>query len=122
METKTGHIAHFDLTVDDHEKVSEFYKAVVGWEKQGLSMGAYDDYVMKDKEGNFVAGVCKKAGGNAYLPPYWLIYVKVDDLDASLANCKKLGGKVIGEKRQFGENVWYCLIQDPAGAYMMLTS
>jgi len=119
-ESKIGHIVHFDLTVGDHEKVSEFYKEVVGWQKQGLSMGDYDDYVMKDQEGNFLAGVCKQAGSNAYLPPHWLIYVKVDNLDASLANCARLGGHVIGAKRSMGEGKYYCLIQDPAGAYMML--
>ncbi|WP_339789648.1 VOC family protein [uncultured Imperialibacter sp.] len=120
QDQKIGHIVHFDLTVEDHEGVSEFYKEVVGWEKQGLDMGGYNDYVMKDKEGNFLSGVCKKAGGNANLPPYWLIYVKVEDLDASLAKCEELGGKVIGEKRKYGEETEYCLIQDPAGAYMML--
>lgn len=117
---KLGHIVHFDLTVEDHEKVSEFYKEVVGWQKQGLIMGDYEDYVMKDKEGNFLGGVCKKAGSNAYLPAQWLIYVKVDNLDVSLDNCTKLGGQVIGVKRSMGEGKYYCLIQDPAGAYMML--
>lgn len=119
-EQKVGHIVHFDLAVENHETVAEFYKEVVGWQKEGLSMGDYDDYVMKDKEGDFLSGVCKSAGPNAYLPPYWLIYVKVEDLDASLKRCTELGGKVIGEKRKFGEKQYYCLIQDPAGAYMML--
>ncbi len=121
-EQQIGHIVHFDLAVEDHETVSEFYKEVVGWEKEGLSMGNYDDFVMKDKEGSFVSGVCKSAGPNAYLPPYWLIYVKVEDLDASLAKCKEMGGQVLGDKRKFGEDTFYCLIQDPAGAYMMLTN
>lgn len=122
QEQKIGHIVHFDLTVENHETISEFYKEVVGWKKQGLSMGDYDDYVMKDKDGGFVSGICNKAGGNASLPPYWLIYVKVENLDASLAKCTELGGKVLGEKRKYGEDTFYCLIQDPAGAYMMLMS
>lgn len=119
-EKKIGHIVHFDLTVEGHEKVGDFYKEVVGWEKEGLSMGDYDDYVMKDKEGNFLGGVCKKAGGNAYLPPYWLIYLQVENLDDSLEKVERLGGKVLGEKKSAGEQGHYCLIQDPVGAYMML--
>lgn len=117
---KIGHIFHFDLTVDDQERISEFYKEVVGWEKEGLSMGDHQDYVMKDKEGTFLSGVCKRAGSNAYLPPYWLIYIQVEDLDESLRRVEQLGGKVIGEKRRAGDQGHYYLIQDPAGAYMML--
>ena len=47
-----------DLTIDDAETVSEFYKEVVGWEKEGLSMGSYNDYVMKGPRDEDAVGVC----------------------------------------------------------------
>ncbi len=109
----------FDLTVEDAEAVSDFYVQVVGWEKQPLSMGDYADYMMSAGEEG-VSGVCHARGVNAYLPPQWLLYVMVENLDASLERCQSLGGKIIGEKRKMGEQGHYCLIQDPAGAYMML--
>lgn len=118
---KTGSILWHDLTVSDAETVSDFYKEVVGWEKQGLSMGNYDDYVMLNpdkKEAS--AGVCHAQGPNKYLPPQWLMYVAVENLDLSLEKCTAMGGKVLGEKRKMGEGGHYCLIQDPAGAYLML--
>jgi predicted enzyme related to lactoylglutathione lyase len=119
MENRPGKIMWHDLTVEDAEKVSEFYKAVVGWEKEGLSMGNYEDYVMKTSDGEGVAGVCHAKGANQYIPSQWLIYVGVENLDKSLDNCKKMGGKILGDKRKMGKDV-YCLIQDPAGAYMMI--
>lgn len=122
MEKPTiGKVMWVDLTVEDAETVSDFYKEVVGWEKQALSMGDYSDYVMSASGGeDGVSGVCHARGVNAYIPPQWLIYVTVENLDESLEKCKSLGGKIIGEKRKMGEQGHYCLIQDPAGAYMML--
>lgn len=120
-KNKIGRIGWMDLTVNDAETVSEFYSEVIGWKKEGLSMGDYNDYVMKDAANDEgITGVCHAKGVNNYLPPQWIIYIGVADLDASLATCKKLGGKIIGNKRTMGGKETYCLIQDPAGAYMML--
>jgi uncharacterized protein len=119
-KNKIGTFGWYDLSVNDAEKVSSFYSEVVGWKKEGLSMGDYDDYVMKapnTDEG--VAGVCHARGNNAYIPPQWLLYVYVENLDQSLEKCVNLGGKIIGTKRKMGES-FYCLIQDPEGAHLML--
>lgn len=118
-KSKIGQIQWFDLTVPDAENVSAFYHEVVGWEKEGLSMGDYNDYVMKAGE-DAVAGVCHSKGPNKDLPPQWLPYIVVADLDKSLENCTKMGGKVVGEKKKMGPEGHYCLVQDPAGAYVML--
>jgi uncharacterized protein len=120
MSTKT--ISWHDLTVKDADAVSNFYCAVAGWLREGLSMGDYEDYIMKDKDGNVVAGICHAKGGNAALPPAWLPYVMVDNLEESLNACRKLGGKVLGTIRKMGPSGSYCLIEDPAGAYIMLAS
>lgn len=120
-DAKKGRVFWLDLTVDNADKVSQFYKEVVGWEIQSFDMGGYNDYCMNDKEtGETVAGVCHSRGGNASLPPQWLVYVYVDNLDASLEAVTREGGKVLGEKRSDGKGGHYCLIQDPAGAYMMI--
>lgn len=42
-ESKPGQILWHDLTVDNAEQVSDFYQGVLGWEKEGLSMGDYED-------------------------------------------------------------------------------
>lgn len=119
-ENKPGNILWHDLTVDNAENVSDFYHEVVGWEKEGMSMGDYEDFIIKtpdDKE--VVAGICHARGVNKDLPAQWLMYIKVTNLEESLSICKKLGGKVLGDKRKMGEE-YYCLIEDPAGAYVML--
>ena len=61
------------------------------------------------------AGICHARGGNAKLPPQWIIYVPVKDLARSVYACQHLGGKVL---HRLSEH--YVLIQDPAGAVMMI--
>ena len=118
---KIGRVSWMDLTIDDATTVSKFYSDVVGWDIQSFDMGGYEDYCMNDPEtGETLAGVCHARGGNASLPAQWLMYVSVADLDLSLEAVKNSGGKVLGDKKGDGKGGHYCLIQDPAGAYMML--
>ncbi len=120
-DKKTGRVVWMDLTIPDAGTVSEFYSKVVGWDIQGLDMGGYEDYCMNDpKTGETIAGVCHARGSNAYLPPQWLVYITVEDLDKSLAAVTEQGGKVLGEKRSDVKGGHYCLVQDPAGAYLMI--
>ena len=63
-------------------------------------MGAYADYVMNDADGEAAAGICHARGGNAELPPQWLVYITVDDLDHSMAECERLGGSVLDAAAQ----------------------
>lgn len=118
----TGIIKWVDLTVDDTENVRDFYSAVVGWQSTGLDVGGYDDYVMTQPDtGDIAAGICHQAGEIKGLPQQWLVYVKVDDLDDSIAACNEHGGKVVfGPKDSETMGRW-CVVQDPAGAVMALT-
>ena len=65
------------------------------------------------------AGVCFARGQNAKLPPQWLIYVSVADLDASVAACLARGGVVVDGPRGMGEQR-LAVIRDPAGAHLGL--
>lgn len=117
-----GTIVGFDLTVPEADTVRDFYAAVIGWSPAPFDMGGYADYFMSAPEsGEPVAGVCHARGQNAALPPYWLAYIAVADLKASMASCQELGGAVIaGPSAPAGEANRYCVIRDPAGAYLAL--
>lgn len=114
-----GSIGWIDLTVPNADEVRDFYAQVTGWKPEPLDMGGYSDYVMNAPDGEGKAGVCHARGGNASMPPQWIIYIVVEDLDASLARCAEMGGKVIVPVRSMGE-ARYCVIQDPAGAVAAL--
>lgn len=115
-----GTIGWVDLTVPNADEVRDFYGAVVGWTPTGLDMGGYQDYVMASPvTGSPVAGVCHARGANAELPPVWMVYLIVENLDASIAAVNERGGQVIAGPRQMGA-ARYCVIRDPAGAVAAL--
>ncbi|MBK8027550.1 MAG: VOC family protein [Chloroflexi bacterium] len=110
---RVGSIAWFDLTVDNTEEVRDFYKEVVGWDHSDVDMDGYADYNMTEPgTDTTAAGIVHRRGINADIPPQWMIYIMVADLDASVAAVERLGGKVV--KR--GKDMPYAIIQDPAGA------
>jgi uncharacterized protein len=120
-KASVGSITWTDLTVENAERIRDFYGAVVGWTASGVDMGGYDDFTMNDPEtGTPVAGVCHARGGNADLPPAWLIYVNVEDIVRSVARCIELGGQVISGPKEMGGQGRYCVIRDPAGAALAL--
>src|SRR5262249_19690384 len=116
-----GQIGWVDLTVPDADAVRDFYQHVTGWTPSPVDMGGYQDYCMNPAgtEGP-VAGICHARAANAGLPPVWLIYVNVPDLDESLRQCLARGGKLRSQPRSMGAQGRYCVIEDPAGAVAAL--
>lgn len=116
-----GSITWTDLTVLNAGEVRDFYSKVVGWEPAPVAMENYEDFNMTaPASGNPAAGICHARGPNADLPPQWLIYITVEDVDRSIALCRNLGGKVIAGPKNMGNYGRYCVIQDPAGAVAAL--
>lgn len=115
-KNQVGKIGWIDITVDDADGVRDFYKEVVGWTSEDVSMGEYSDYSMAmPGTGEAVTGICHARGSNAELRGGWLIYIIVEDVLASVAVCKKHGGKVIVEPRGLSGGQ-FCVIKDPSGA------
>jgi predicted enzyme related to lactoylglutathione lyase len=115
-KTAPGSVIWVDLTVPDAGAIRDFYSAVVGWRPQGLDMGGYDDFNMIPPDGDApAAGICHARGENADLPPQWLVYITVADLDESVKRCLELGGQVIAGPRLMN-GAGFCVIRDPAGA------
>lgn len=115
----TGRLGWLDLTVEDAQGVRDFYSAVVGWQAEGVSMGEYEDFTMKPPDGDAVAGICHARGGNSAIPPTWLPYFTVDDLDRALSEVERRGGEVVVPTRTMGSSR-YCIVRDPAGAVAAL--
>src|SRR5579871_4491852 len=100
---KLGRIGWIDLTVP------------------GVDMGGYQDYCMVPNGAQEpVAGICHSRGANAALPPVWLIYISVSDMEESIRRCLERGGKLRTQIQSMGSQGRYCVIEDPAGAVSAL--
>lgn len=113
-----GTIVWHDLTVPHATEVRDFYRDVIGWTTGTESMGDYEDYyVVSPESGQVVGGVCHARGSNANLPPAWLMYVAVDDVEAACEKAIAKGGEVVDGPRAMGPGK-FAVIRDPAGAFI----
>jgi hypothetical protein len=121
QSSQPGQIAWTDLTVENAEEVRDFYSRVVGWDPVPVGMGDYDDFSMcLPATAEPAAGICHARGSNADLPPGWLPYIVVEDLDDSLSACAELGGEVLVGPKGMGPGSRYAVIRDPSGAVAAL--
>lgn len=118
---KPGTIVWHDLTVDNAAEVRDFYTKVIGWKPEEVNMGNYSDYSMFSSDGQCTAGVCHRLGTNANIPPQWLVYVAVADVQKSADAAIDAGGKIIDGPGKMGAQD-FCIVQDPAGAVIALIS
>lgn len=119
-QPENGSLVWIDLTVDDAEKVRDFYSAVIGWGFDEVDMGGYSDFSMTAPgSGATITGVCHARGVNAEMPPVWMPYFIVADLDTSINSCVEHGGTVVVAARQLGEGR-FCVVEDPGGAMAAL--
>lgn len=119
MKTGIGEMAWLDISCQNASQVKDFYQSVVGWTSSGVSMGDYEDFAMIADNGDAVAGICHAKGCNIDLPPTWLPYFLVADIEQATAQVVEQGGKMTTEIKSMGDDK-YAVIQDPAGAYCAL--
>jgi hypothetical protein len=118
--SKTGQIGWIDISVGDAESLKAFYTRVAGWTPEAVDMGGYNDYCMTPPGADApVAGICHARGSNAEIPPQWLLYIVVADLEKSLRDCVEMGGAAITPIREGGGGR-FAVIRDPAGAVCAL--
>lgn len=110
-----GTMAWLDLSVADAAAARDFYASVVGWTAEAVPMDGYEDYSMLDADGGTAAGLCYARGENAGLPPVWIPYFAVPDLDAAVSAATAAGGAVVAGPQRDGD-AGYAVLRDPAGA------
>jgi len=119
-QPEIGSMVWIDLTVPNAEKLRDFYSEVVGWATSEVDMGGYADFSMNTPEsGTTITGVCHARGVNKDMPPAWMPYFVVANLDESMTSCTELGGEIVVAPRALGEGR-FCVVKDPAGAVAAL--
>ena len=82
-----------ELTTPDAEGGAAFYRDVLGW--QTTPMPSMPGYLLFRQGDEMRGGVMKMEGPEwAGIAPHWMVYVRVDDVDAVAANVQSRGGSV----------------------------
>ena len=92
-----GLFVWYEHLTKDVQAAIAFYGEVVGWKTQPFAEGG--DYIMWVGSQGPLGGVMKLPDEAAKMgaPPHWMAHVQVEDVDATAALAKKLGGKVYKE-------------------------
>jgi predicted enzyme related to lactoylglutathione lyase len=122
-----------ELATTDLDAAQNFYRTLLGWEiKEGTAPGGgmrYSEIVVGGRHVGGMYSTAEMCGGaeggegaqqQQQQPPHWMSYVAVDDVDASAAKAKELGGKVCVEPMDIPGVGRFCVVNDPAGATISL--
>src|SRR5262249_21167573 len=113
-----GHFIWYDLLTKDPKAAIDFYASVVGWTTQPIEHG----YTMFLGSQGPVGGTVEltEAMRKMGAPPHWTSNVCVADVDATVAEVRKLGGRVLMEPSEFPKVGRLAGIADPQGAAIHL--
>jgi len=112
-----GAVVWNELSSPDLDASQAFYSELFGWTVAPFNGEASIDDYMAIKNGDANNGGMRKL--EEPMPPNWLVYFGVDDIDAGLAKVEELGGrKMVGPVdihiAKFG------IVQDPQGGTFAL--
>ncbi|MBN1209188.1 MAG: VOC family protein [Myxococcaceae bacterium] len=119
---KAGFIGWHELNTTDYQAAWKFYSELFGWKNtssmdMGPELGAYWMFGTSAEQ---AMGGMSNAARQFKMPPHWMYYVTVDDLDAAVERVKKNGGKIINGPMEVpgGDRIVQCM--DPQGAAFSL--
>lgn len=122
---KKGHGAFvwYELMTTDTKAAETFYDDVVGWTSADSGMPDAD-YTLFKTNGLRVAGLMTlpQSARDMNVPPAWLGYIGVDDVDASAEKLVRLGGTVHRQPDDIPGVGRFAVVADPHGAVFALFS
>jgi uncharacterized protein len=116
LVNEPGALTMNELATRDLEAAARFYDAVFGWRFEPLEIDGRLQYGFFKLDDRTMAGVLPM--GNAFpaeIPPHWVPYFGVDDLDASADQAAGLGAQVLAGPTSVPQGRFVAL-RDPHGA------
>lgn len=115
MGTSNGRYVWFDLVTTDVPKAKAFYSDVAGWQTTRWPGGDYEMWSAGDRQ---VGGIMQEPPEErqAGLPPRWLAYIGIDDVDATAKKAQELGGRILVAPKEIPDVGRFAVLADPQGA------
>jgi len=121
MDKSHGRFVWYELMTTDVETAKAFYTNVLGWRTREGSMPGLT-YGLFTVENAPIAGLMNlpEDAGRKGVPPHWLGYVGVDDVDAAVDRIKQRGGAVHIPPTDVANIRRFSVVSDPQTATLAL--
>lgn len=115
-----GQFCWNELATTNVKAAKDFYGKVFGWEFTDHDIGemTYTMIKMNGKENGGIWAIPKDKEKD--IPPHWMAYILVHDLEASLTKAKNEGATIVKPTTQAGDFGYFAIITDPTGAHIAL--
>jgi predicted enzyme related to lactoylglutathione lyase len=118
---EVGDASWHELTTTDAEAAMQFYSEVFGWQPSDvMDMGPMGKYRMFNRPVGMIGGMMNKPPEMSPVPPYWMIYFRVPDINAAAERVKANGGQIINGPMEVPGGDWIVNATDPQGAMFSL--
>ena len=116
-----GKFVWYELMTTDTKAAEAFYKSVVGWSARDAGMPGMD-YTLFSAGDHQIAGLMAMPDGarDMKVPPAWLGYVGVDNVDETAAKVSAEGGTVHRAPEDIPNIGRFAIVTDPHGAAFAL--
>ncbi len=116
---KHGEICWTEIATTDLEKADTFYSELFGWNIKSDNNPEFEYRHFSDGRGHDVGGMYQMNpemfGGHA-VPPHFMTYISVDDVDKTAKQVTDLGGRIVREPMDIPNTGRMAVLTDPAGA------
>ena len=109
-----------ELMTRDLPEAEKFYSELLGWKTVDSGMPGMKYTLIKAGDKDAGGMMEMPADIPAQVPPHWMTYVAVDDVDALAAKVEGLGGKLLNPVMDIPQVGRFCIVQDPTGAVLSL--
>lgn len=122
MSDTSGRFVWYDLSTPDPSEAIAFYTRVVGLGAEALE--EMDDYTMWQVGEESIGGLLAmpEEVEETGVPPHWLAYVDVDDVDRVARRAEELGGSILSQPTDIDEERRFAVLAGVEGAVFAVFS
>src|SRR5215467_1364742 len=119
-DPKVGEFCWNELATSNVQAAKDFYGKVFGWKFSEHTIGdmSYTMFKRHEKDIGGIWAIPKDK--EKHIPPHWMTYILVDDLEACLDKSLANGASVKKPATDAGDFGRFAVIVDPTGAHIAL--
>lgn len=116
----TGEFCWNELATPNVQAAKDFYGKVFGWKFSDHEMGDMTYTMIKFNDKEFAGIWAIPKDQQKHMPPHWMAYILVENLDTALQKAQKHGASIVKPAANAGEMGRFGIIKDPTGAHIAL--